>query len=761
MSGSGYETCSEGIILCLDTCDTVGSNNKAVIRLCYEKCHKKCSGSGVARQPNDDPSEQYDNFCANQGMFVGKVDSQTAAYWNVYCEEKKSMEKEAAQLAKQHEQLLEKEATKTDTKDLLLAAAKVLAEQVAMIQGMEFIAPKIISGLLHLTGHIVMRSKLALQYYGIIGQNTVSVRDYILQITNPDELSNTTLVLLDNEKFSNQATTSEEGFTKIAGNGESWGYGWGWNSYVRKPFFSSANKQAQNEFGQAIQEAAANRIAKNSKLFEKATEAGAHNEGLIANAKLENQILEKLDLGKKSMAWFLRDPATFNKNIDEASAKLADELSDLVIKETAGYFAQSIILQAVISVIGTVVAGAMHFFGQITMIGMFVSAVLDSIDPCDLKKSMHATDMIKFTGSYNKSFRDNMLVTEGSYVDSFGHVFHTEEWPVRLNASDSGLLQFNGPPGRNVQNYLESRGLPLLAELNLHPNSVDQKTGSWNFYTNLHGHLVKLYLHSLDFNSRGELIKHPTDPRMYPPIPRACAKDIDCNNDEDESNLCKQTLLSCSSNDQDKCSDCVASKNSSSETSGCTTADLNAYCYSPHNMPFYQVVTLAQMSPIDSNAMTEVIQSNNAINSGKLAYNLNAGDTELVILLVKNTQRYDNSDISIGNELQSLKIATITEPRSPSQYKCNGSNLCVPNVPESHNKYCRSASLNDFINNPSCTSISSNPSDFLGFFMKASDAISEFLMPNNTEIQMTISNLLPLILVGALIGIYFLFIMIK
>jgi hypothetical protein len=763
MSSAGYgSSCPKGIKSCKATCIANSSSSTKYVQDCYTICDNNCGGSGASPLPSDDPFAHYDDFCANQGFYVGKVDAQTRAYWNVYCEEKKSMENEAAKLAKQHQDLLNK-AAKTDATDLAEEAAKVFAEQVAMIKGIEFVAPKVLTGLMNVTGQTVLYTGRALQYtrQKLFGKTITLGKEFLLQIKDPDELSNSTSVLADSDppKFSNPGTTTEEGFAKIAGGSKSFGNkGWGWNSYVRKPYLKDV-KNTQ-KFQQAIQEASANRIAKNKKLFDVATRAGSENEGLAADAEIEIDLLKKLDLGKKSMAWFMRDPATFTEEIDDAAAKLADEISDQVIETIADSFlAQAVKFQIVKAALSAVVGSALSYFGMITMVAMIASAVLDSIDPCDLKQSMGASGMLQFTNSYNKSFRQNMLATEGAYVDSFGHVFHTDDWPVRLDATDSGMLQFDGPPGKNVQNYLASRGLPLTAELSLHPNSISEQTGNWNFYTNLHAHFVQLYLHSLDFNARGELIKHPSDPRMYPTIPRTCTKDEDCNYKVEEQD-CEIELKPCASHDTDTCTACVDKKTGSGTTTQCTTEEITDFCVSSRAMPFYQTVTLANPSTATASALAQVTQT--GVDSGKLAYPLNIKDTELQILLASGEQKDQYISGTIRIDDFEFEVVHVSQSIPPSSYACNqGTNFCQPNVPEAHSAYCSTASLKDFVDNPSCTSASNKPSDFLGFFTKASDAIAEVLMPNNEEISKAVSNLLPIILIGTIVGIYLLFLMIK
>lgn len=153
---------------------------------------------------------------------------------------------------------------------------------------------------------------------------------------------------------------------------------------------------------------------------------------------------------------------------------------DLSIAEEAGYSSGKMAILELLNgaeALGIkAVAGLLDLAGPIMnalLVLQLTSMVFDAWDPCKLNVMLDASQLREFSNSFNDNFRESVLASVASSVDSYGHISYSSVWPVEYYAEQGALTPFK--------------------------NDV---------YEPMRQKLYLQYLCSLQYNSDGELIYH-------------------------------------------------------------------------------------------------------------------------------------------------------------------------------------------------------------------------------------------------------------
>ena len=152
--------------------------------------------------------------------------------------------------------------------------------------------------------------------------------------------------------------------------------------------------------------------------------------------------------------------------------------ADLEVATKAGYSAGKYSVAKILESVGELfelINPVMDVLFVIQIIGM----VFDAWDPCQLNVELDADQIHSFSNLYNTQFRNHVLVSLESTMNSYGHVSINTIWPLEYYAEKSALIPFKN-----------------------------------DYYEPIKTKLFMKYVNSLRVNSEGDTIVHYNDGKL-------------------------------------------------------------------------------------------------------------------------------------------------------------------------------------------------------------------------------------------------------
>lgn len=118
---------------------------------------------------------------------------------------------------------------------------------------------------------------------------------------------------------------------------------------------------------------------------------------------------------------------------------------DLEIAEKAGYSSGKMAIAELLDSaekLGIEILGAASEVMDALLVLQLTGMVFDAWDPCKLNVMLDATQLREFSNSFNDNFRESVLASVASTVDSYGHISYSSVWPVEYYAEQGALTPF-------------------------------------------------------------------------------------------------------------------------------------------------------------------------------------------------------------------------------------------------------------------------------------------------------------------------------
>jgi hypothetical protein len=134
--------------------------------------------------------------------------------------------------------------------------------------------------------------------------------------------------------------------------------------------------------------------------------------------------------------------------------------------------------------------------GEILMALQIFSMVFDAWDPCHLNDQLTAKVITQMNSTFDDVFRKTMLGSLDSLTDGWGNIYYNDVWPIEFYAENGFFAQ---------------------------------EKGDGDYYDTLTSTLCAMYLETMVFNSNGERICIPVDPKAGSGLTRDHLFEIDSN----------------------------------------------------------------------------------------------------------------------------------------------------------------------------------------------------------------------------------------